>query len=148
MSGTRLRGAALLVAAGWLAACGGSPPPSPAPAAPAHEIVIRSLTPGKDVYVFRIEDAAARRIEFANGKIEGDGRVYLHPDQKVYALFIHGVGSYRQALPTDGPVTLVFYKLTSGGRARVEWNGATREIETVSPVVAGEWEQVALAPAR
>jgi hypothetical protein len=110
--------------------------------------VIRSLTADKDVYVFRIEDASAQRIEFANGKMEGQGRVYLHPDQKVNALFIHGVGSYRQTLPTGGAVMLLFYKLPSGGRGRVEWNGATREVDLASPVAAGEWEQVTLTPPR
>jgi hypothetical protein len=150
----------LVVLALTAGGCGGSTPPSPPAAAPpatsapaavaprpsGPEIVVRSLEPDRDVYLFRIEDAAAQRIEFANGTIEGEGRVYLHPDQKVNTLLLHGNGAYRQVLPTDGAVTLLFYKLPSGGRARVEWKGEARDVDLHSTATAGAWERITLAP--
>jgi hypothetical protein len=138
------------LAAAALAGCAEQPAPqpepSPIPPVVRNEIKVASVVEGKDVYLFRIEDAVARRLEFEQGRTEGEAEVYRHPDQNVLCLHLKGKSTYRQPLSTKGPVTLLFYTLPTGGRARIDWLGDSAEVDLKSEKPGGDWVRVTLSP--
>jgi hypothetical protein len=116
------------------------------PSAPPRELIVSSLQPDAEVYLFAIEDGAGGRIEFGGGRIVGRGEVYLHPDQGVHCVHLSGIASYHQALTAPGRIGLLFYRLPTGGVARVELGDLRRQVDLRTPVKAGDWTRVVLPP--
>jgi hypothetical protein len=107
----------------------------------SDELVLVSLS-GKN-YLFGIYDSStARWIPVDGGQVVGQGKIYMHPDQKVSTLMLEGSSIYRQQVPADGTIFLRFYSDPSGGRGRVMWRGGMRELDLFSSKATGEWREI------